>query len=400
MTLRYCYFHDNNNGILVNASATSDILVEYCEFSNNGYTNVTDNPGGIFVGYAHNMYIGNVRTFTLRYSYSHDSRQGHLVKSRANTSYILYNRITEQTGQGSYQVQFAQGGLSFVVGNLIEKGVNAVNHARIISYSDEGTKNTVQSLYVANNTFVSDLAAYSPTFVCIDSSAPSPSGKIVNNLFIGSGAMTNGVGAMVSTNNLALTLAQSTQLVNRAGYDYHLVSFAAAIDKGVAPGVYSNFNLTPVYHYVHPTNSEPRPVEAALDLGAYESTDANGNGIEDNWERRYFGSLTNTNGAATADPDHDGVNNKQEYMADTDPTNSASFLAFNALLRTNGGTRLSWKGGTSVWQYVEHRHNLISTGETWTVVVTNPPPMTTTNSLILSDPPDALMLYRLRAVRP
>jgi len=79
LTVRRCYFHDNDDGILSNASAQSQILIEYSEFGHNGFGD----------GYSHNMYIGNVARFTLQYSYSHDSKVGHLVKSRAAENYIL-----------------------------------------------------------------------------------------------------------------------------------------------------------------------------------------------------------------------------------------------------------------------------------------------------------------------
>lgn len=147
LVVRNCYFHNNQDGIQ-GGWAGSSILVESCEFANNGAGD----------GQSHNMYIASgVSSFTLRYSYTHDSNQGHLIKTRANTNYILYNRITDQTGTGSYVLQFPQGGLSFVVGNLIEKGSNNVNHVYSICYADEDQSNPIQKLYFASNTYVNNL---------------------------------------------------------------------------------------------------------------------------------------------------------------------------------------------------------------------------------------------------
>jgi len=73
LTLRNVYFHDNENGILTDDSASSTILIEFSEFANNG----------IGDGQTHNLYIGHIGTLIFRYNYSHHAKIGHLLKSRA-----------------------------------------------------------------------------------------------------------------------------------------------------------------------------------------------------------------------------------------------------------------------------------------------------------------------------
>lgn len=103
LTLRYCYFHHNENGILTGANEKSDIVIEHSEFSDNGEGS----------GQTHNIYIGDVRSFTLKYSYSHHARVGHNVKSRAQRNYILYNRLMDGAdGNSSYIIDLPNGGLS------------------------------------------------------------------------------------------------------------------------------------------------------------------------------------------------------------------------------------------------------------------------------------------------
>ena len=112
LTVIDCYFHDNQDGILAGDNPASDIVIEDSEFARNGAGD----------GYSHNMYINHVRSFTLEGSWSHDARVGHLVKSRALVNHILYNRITGQGGTDSYEIDLPNGGLSDVIGNVIEQG--------------------------------------------------------------------------------------------------------------------------------------------------------------------------------------------------------------------------------------------------------------------------------------
>jgi hypothetical protein len=102
MTLRNCYFHDNENGVL-GGPPDCEVLMEGCEFYNNGAGD----------GYSHNMYIGHIKSFTMRNCYSHGAKIGHNVKSRAQTNIITYCRIMDESdGTASYTIDLPNGGLS------------------------------------------------------------------------------------------------------------------------------------------------------------------------------------------------------------------------------------------------------------------------------------------------
>ena len=252
LTLRNCYFHDNENGILTGANLNSDIVIENSEFARNGFGD----------GQSHNIYIGTVRSFTLRYSYSHLAKIGHLVKSRAQTNYILYNRLTDETGTASYEIDLPAGGRSYVIGNLIQQSPTTDNET-IISYAEEGGRNAVQELYVVNNTIVNDYAE-GGIFVNV-SGLPSAS-LLVNNLFIGLGTVLQGQG--IQKTNLA---TRNAHLVNQAEYDYHLAKASPAIDKGTPPGTAARYDLTPLFEYIDPLSATTRVVVGpAIDIGAYE----------------------------------------------------------------------------------------------------------------------------------
>src|SRR6185436_2920192 len=164
-----------------------NVLIEYSEFARNG---------GCVTGFgcAHNMYIDAAR-LTLRYSYSHHASIGHLVKSRSRENYILYNRIMDEAdGTSSYTIDLPNGGLSYVIGNLLQQGPNTDNPT-ILIYGEEGATNPSQTLYVVNNTFVNDRG--SGTFVELSGGTIA---TLQNNLFVGSGTVVSG-GAVTQTTN-------------------------------------------------------------------------------------------------------------------------------------------------------------------------------------------------------
>jgi hypothetical protein len=69
-------------------------------------------------------------------------------------------------------------------------------------------------------------------------------------------------------------------------------------------------------------------------------TDSNTNWIADTWEASYFGAESNV--TADADADADGINNRDEYLAGTNPTNDLSCLMMDMTTLTNGTLELTW----------------------------------------------------------
>jgi len=251
LTLTDCYIHDNEQGILANAGATSDIVVEYCEFDANGHIG----------GSAHNLYLNVVASFQLRHCWMHNADTGHEVKSRAEVNYIEYNRISNENGTGSYEVQLCDGGTTYIIGNMIQQGPNTSN-STIIAYADESASNPDQHLYVVNNTIVNERPA-GATFVYNGSTTDC---LLQNNIFVGPGTILSGPGTQVT--NWATSDAS---LVDQANFDYHLTgSSTGAINMGSDPGLGQGYSLTPVLEYLHPTDYESRPVDAPIDIGAYE----------------------------------------------------------------------------------------------------------------------------------
>lgn len=256
MTVRHCYFHDNENGILTSNPYAGDIVIEYSEFAYNGYGD----------GFTHNLYIGHVHSLLFRYNYSHHTDVGHNLKSRADENYIAYNRIMDEgTGNSSRLIDLPNGGLALVVGNLLMQGVNALNN-NSLGYGLEGLSNTPpHALYANNNTFVNK-RVQSCLFVSV--AGGTTVAEVTNNIFGGTGTLTNG--PITLTTNLVETDIPTLAFLDESNYDYRLTSNSPAINVGSALGLVNGIPLTPFRAYLHPTNSVARVVENTIDAGAYE----------------------------------------------------------------------------------------------------------------------------------
>ncbi len=264
-TLRTSFLHDNENGILSGSNLNSDVLIENTEFGHNGYG----------TGQTHNLYIGNVRSLTFRYNFSHDAIVGHNLKSRARVNHVLYNRFSSlapgQTGstlagQPSYEIDLPNAGESYVIGNVIEQPA-ANQNPNMLAYGEEGASNPSHYLYVVNNTFLNDDTVRG-NFVLVGSGVTKPI-LLQNNIFGGTGTLSNQSTAVQKTNYRSV----APGFVNRGAYDLRPTANPLVIDAGSLPGIsLTGVSLAPVAEYDHVALGMPRPLAGPLDIGAYEAS--------------------------------------------------------------------------------------------------------------------------------
>ena len=177
----------NEMGILTNNSPNGDVVIEGSEF----YENTVDYKK--FKSLGHNIYVGRVRTFTLRNSYVHHAHIGHNVKSRAKTNYILFNRVMDEAdGSASYLIDLPEGGTGYIVGNVMHKSVKADNHAAISFAAERRAADGNDRLFVVNNTIVIDQNRW----IFIQNRSMG-SALVANNILVGRSVPITGPGEVI-----------------------------------------------------------------------------------------------------------------------------------------------------------------------------------------------------------
>jgi len=144
----------------------------------------------------------------------------------------------------------------------------------------------------------------------------------------------NNTGSGINSSCLPLTgtITNEPLFVNQAGGDYHLQSNSLCINSGNNAS-YKTVNID--------LDGNPRVVADTIDLGAYEFQSP-ASILSYAWAQQY--GLATDGSADFTDPDGDGLNNWQEWMAGTVPTDASSVLKmFSPTNRAGGGLRVSWQ---------------------------------------------------------
>jgi hypothetical protein len=250
LTIEHCLFDHNQEGILAGDNPASDIVIDSSVFTANGAGD----------GFSHNIYINHVRSFTLRYSYSTDARVGHLVKSRAARNYILYDRLSGERGTDSYELDLPNGGLSYVIGTVLQQGRNTQN-PNMLAYGEEGDLNPDSHLYVVNDTFVNDLARGAAMLIGSEVRTPV---LAQNDISTGSAVFVAQSGAHLRHN----CLSANPRFVNASVYDYRLTASSPCRRVGRRPGSAQGASLIPRYQYAGVAGHVPRSDGGAI-AGAF-----------------------------------------------------------------------------------------------------------------------------------
>ena len=195
LLLRRCRFIDNQNGLLTSNADDAELRIEDSEFAQ-----APHQTGNL----PHLLYVGPIGKFTVTGSRFHQGFEGHLIKSRARISHILYNLIYDgRGGEASYEIDLPQGGDALIVGNIVGQSGKTQNPT-VVAYGAEGNAWPKSRLLLSHNTLISDYPVAWFLRTWPDKLPPGTPVRAVNNLTVGVGVFTLGATGSFDGNYPAL----------------------------------------------------------------------------------------------------------------------------------------------------------------------------------------------------
>ena len=154
-------------------------------------------------------------------------------------------------------------------------------------------------------------------------------------------------------------ITNDPRFMNLAAGDLHLQSNSPCINSGTNAFVIGTNDF----------DGNPRISGGTVDMGAYEFQNP-GSILPFVWLEQY--GLATDGSADFADTDGDGMNNWQEYIAGTNPTNAASVLKMLLPNTTNAtGVILSWQSVTNRTYFLQRVSNPLVISTPFQTIVSN-----------------------------
>lgn len=132
--------------------------------------------------------------------------------------------------------------------------------------------------------------------------------------------------------------------VDQSGGDYHLQSNSPCINAG------NNTYVTSANDF----DGNPRIAGGAVDVGAFEFQTPS-SVLSYAWAQQY--GIPTDGSADFSDPDGDGMNNYQESVAGTNPTNAASLLILYSPASSSNGVDVTWQSVNNRTYYLQSSTN-------------------------------------------
>jgi len=257
LVIHRCAFIDNEMGILTGNSSELTLEVSDSEFAD-----APRHEGDLH----HLLYVGAIGRFILTGSRFSNGYKGHLVKSRARENHVRYNLLADGPGgRASYELEFANGGVAYVLGNVIAKSASA-DKSVLVSYGSEGPRWPDNALYFAHNTLVND--QHAGTFIKLETErfGGDLESWIINNLTVGNGDLFPPPRGRFEGN----FSAQRGDLIAFAGLPLLLKADSPLRGQVRIPGTARDSDLLPKAAFTLPAGQRPISPGSALAPGAFQ----------------------------------------------------------------------------------------------------------------------------------
>jgi hypothetical protein len=274
------------------------------------------------------------------------------------------------------------GGSAFYGGGAVYSTLNDCVLSGNSAYEGGGTYQSV----LANCTLTGNSASYDGG----GAYAPAPGAGSLNNCIVYYNTGGNYSGSTLDyccttplpTNGVG-NITNEPAFVGWANGNFHLQTNSPCINAGNNAYVTAADDL----------DGNPRIAGGTVDVGAYEFQSPVSL-ISYAWLQQY-GLPVNANTDAS-DPDSDGMNNWQEWMADTSPIDANDYLRITTFTRTGTYNTLWWTSKPTRLYQVE-RCAVLDASSAWETIITNAAPGWNNVGFDNAGPQ---YFYRIRAVQP
>lgn len=257
LSISNCRFVDNEMGVLTGNAPELSL-----EISDSEFLDAPRHAGDLH----HLLYVGAIGRFVVRGSRFQNGYLGHLLKSRARENHVLYNMLADgKNGRASYELEFPNGGIAYVIGNAIGQGAGSENQT-IVSYGAEGPRWPVNGLYLAHNTLVNDSPAGSFLEVRSERFPGGVEVWALNNLTVGHGEVHRPATGRFDGNRVA----GRGELIEIGGLPLRLTTTSPLRGTVRPPGSIAAVDLLPTAEFVYPVGSRPVSVSSLLSPGAFQ----------------------------------------------------------------------------------------------------------------------------------
>lgn len=253
-----CVFEGNETAILTGNDADTELQVRDSIFSRAPQDSLSLH---------HLLYAGRIRHLSVEGSRFHGGYLGHLLKSRAARSEIRYNLLVDgRDGRASYELEFPNGGVALVVGNVIGQS-RASSNITMVAYGAESSVWPENRLVLSHNTLISE--GWRPALFARVWGSRLPENTTVvtrNNLLAGLGLF-----------DLVLPgTHQGNHLLRPGALETESLAFSLPEDSSLRgqvdmPSPTTEAELVPTAEFSFPVGTTPLLVPAKWAPGAFQS---------------------------------------------------------------------------------------------------------------------------------